>query len=89
MALTLTGRSGQLVWVYHLAARVGAWTLTSTGGPGASLTAAVEDADAYRITQRPITFVVHRPSGPPWRWPVETLQVHGDTLTAALGPFEE
>jgi hypothetical protein len=48
----------------------------------------VLSADAFKVSQRPLTFVVRRPKGVTWRWPVQTLQIDSGSLTASLGPQE-
>lgn len=82
--VTFKGPSGEVRWAYHGAATLGPWTVVAepTGG---TLTASLVSHDAFRVTQRPLTFVVPRPQGRSWRWPIESLQIAGDTVTARLG----
>lgn len=82
-----TGVEGGVRWGYHTAATLKHWALESSGA-GWSLEATVQAADTFRVSQRPLTFVVQRPRGIVWRWPVESLQIEGATLTARLGPQE-
>lgn len=82
-----TGPNGRVVWSYHTAASVGSWTM-NIGPDGITLTASVLSADAFRVSQRPLTFVVSRPNGVTWRWPVLSLQTDSGSLTASLGPQE-
>lgn len=87
MAVTLTGHAGEVRWSYHRAASLGAWTLKADGD-AIALTAAVRHMDVYRISQRPVTFVVPRQKGPAWCWPITSLQIADGTLSASLGPQE-
>jgi hypothetical protein len=75
------------MWSYHTAASLGPWTMTM-GPEGITLTASVLSADAFKVSQRPLTFVVRRPKGVTWRWPIQTLQTDSGSLTASLGPQE-
>jgi len=85
MGVVFRGESAELLVARtRCAARLKDWTLH-----GLTLTATVQEADAYRISQQPIAFVVHRKTGQV-RWPVlpNTLQITGASLTATLGPPE-
>lgn len=85
--VTVGGPAGIVRWGYHCAASLGRWTVTQDES-GHQLTAEVVSADAFKVSQRPLTFVVDRQAGAAWRWPVVSLQVTGQTLTASLGPME-
>lgn len=88
MALTVRGPVAEVRWAYYVAATVGPWTVSSASG-AMTMTGTLKGSDAYRLTQRPLTFVVTRPAGKDWCWPVETVQVSAETVTATLGPVEE
>lgn len=80
------GASAELRWGYHVAATLQDWTLT----PGASsltVTARVVSSDAFRVAQHPVVFTVPR-QNTIWSWPVLSLQIAGQTLSASLGPQE-
>jgi hypothetical protein len=79
------GRDALLLWGYHQAAVLGAWALTRTAG-GVSFTATVLSSDAFKAQQQPLTVRVRRQNGVVWTWPVESLHMAGETLTATLGP---
>lgn len=83
VATTITGVQGTLWWSHYAAATLHPWTLVRDGGVW-TLTATVVTVDAYRASQRPLTFVT--PNG--CRWPVIELQMTGVSLTAMLGPME-
>lgn len=85
--VVLRGPAAEVRWGYRRAAVLGPWTLTSDTS-GTSVSATIETADAFAATQQPLTFVVPRPKGPPWRWAVQSLQIAGATLTAVLGAQE-
>ena len=84
----VTGTTGELRWGYLPAARVASWTATMESPEAWRLRASLETVDAFRVTQRPLTFVVRRPSGE-WRWPMPELQIDGLTLTAVVSPPQE
>jgi hypothetical protein len=46
------------------------------------------ETDTFKLSQRPLVFVVPRQGGT-WRWPIDTLQVVAGTLSASLGPQEK
>lgn len=84
--LTFKGEAGKLVWGYHEAASLSSWSLIPDDAGGGKLTATVVQMDAFRAAQQPLTFEVPRPKGPPWRWPIHSLQIAGTSLSATLGP---
>lgn len=81
--LRFAGHAGEIRWAYHKAADLSAWEI----GPdtnGLKLTATVTNMDAFRVSQRPLTFHVPRPSGTPWVWGITSLQISGSSLSAEL-----
>ena len=84
--IAVHGPTGELRWSYHLAASLGPWTMHSENAQ-LTLTASVVSQDVYAVSQRPLTFVVPRPSGD-WRWKVLTLQIVDGSLSATLDPQE-
>jgi hypothetical protein len=85
--LTWAGAEAQLRWGYHQAAALREWTVSRDEHGQLRLSASVVRADTFRLSQRPLVFVVHRPHGS-WRWPIIELQNEGVSLTAMLGPKE-
>jgi hypothetical protein len=81
------GNAAVIRWSYHTAASLGSWTATK-GPEGITLTASVLSSDAFKVSQQPLTFVVVRPNGVTWRWPIQSLQIDSGSLTASLGPQE-
>lgn len=81
--LTITGQAAEVKWAYHTAVSLASWSLTDD-----ALTATVVSADHFRVSQKPLTFVVTRPSGVQWTWPIQCLQIAGQTLTASVAPQE-
>jgi hypothetical protein len=51
------------------------------------VSATVVSSDAFRVSQRPLAFIVPHADGE-WQWPITTLQIEGASLNAALGPKE-
>jgi hypothetical protein len=89
--VTVRGVEGTIRAGYYPAGTVRAWTVTKHTDEGADpawrLTATIVALDAFRVTQRPLAFVAPHANGR-WRWPIDTLQIMGDALTARLGPPE-
>jgi len=83
----LRGPEAVIRWGYQPAVRLGSWSVANEAGRR-TLTGSVVQSDPFRVAQQPLTFVVSRPSGQTWRWPVELLQIAGGELTATLGPQE-
>jgi hypothetical protein len=81
--IALRGSAGEVRWSYHRAASLGAWTLE-----GSQLSAAVTEQDALRLSQQPLTFVVARPNGRAWSWPINSVRVEGTTLYADVNTEE-
>lgn len=84
--IALRGVEGAVKWGYYSAATLGAWTLSWEGAAG-SLTGTVKQADAFRVAQHPLTFVVQRPTCT-WSWPVDSLQIVDGQLHAVVRPPE-
>lgn len=81
------GEAAELRWGYHSAATLKDWTLTPQDASRFTVTAQVVSSDAYRVSQRPIVFMVHRQASD-WKWAVESLQITGSSFSATLGPSE-
>lgn len=74
-------------WAYHRAASLGPWELTADGTVG-SLTAKVKESDAFTLAQPDLSFRVTRQNGSAWSWPIHSLHIAGDTLTAKVSMQE-
>lgn len=85
--LVVSGPEGAIKVGYQLAVSLGAWTLTKREAEGYELSASITNVDTFRASQRPLTFVVTVTSGS-WRFPVQSLQIEGASLTAVVGPKE-
>ena len=83
------GEGGEIRWRYFPAAAVASWEISAADAGSSLLVAALRDADTYRLAQQPLRFVVDRPQGHRWAWPIATLTVDGLRVTATLGPAEE
>lgn len=81
--IRVAGVAGSLRWSYREAAALGSWSMEHVG-LSLTLTAHVVSLDAFAVSQRPLTFRVTRESGVVWSWPVESLQVVDNALTATL-----
>lgn len=80
--IALRGASGEVRHAYYRAAEVTSWTVD-----GGLLEATIVHHDPFRCSQQPLVFEA-RHGKELWRWPVESLQVSGKTVTARLGPME-
>ena len=97
MGAAVSGVNGQIKHGYHVAAEVNGYTVACSPEKAWSLRATVAHADAFRLAQRPLVFVapfkrvwndeLKRWIGEDgeWRWPIDTLDVQGVTVTANLG----
>lgn len=83
--IVMKGRDALLRWGYATAATLGAWTIED-----GRLTAVVVNRDAFRVAQRPLTFVVSRPATPArpagacWEWAITELQITATEMRARL-----
>jgi hypothetical protein len=85
--VTLSGEAGTVLWSYHQVAHLRSWTLSKNEAGQLTLSGTLTFVDHYRVTQRPLVFLVRRPQGI-WRWPITELQMAGGAFTAYLGPRE-
>lgn len=86
--LTITGQQGSVKWGYATAAELGPWSLSAEPA-GGTLTGTVVSVDDFKASQQPLMFVVSRPNGVTWTWPVTRCSIAGATLTAEVGPAKE
>jgi hypothetical protein len=84
--MVLRGTGGAVKWAYHTAASLDTWTMTAEPS-GTTITAKVVTHDTFAASQRPLVLVIPR-STCQWKWPVDSLQIDGNTLTAVLGQQE-
>jgi hypothetical protein len=84
----IRGPEAYVAWGYHTAAVLGPWTLTQEGAVS-TVTAKVTSHDSCAVSQQPLLFVVPRPKGRKWVWPVTMLQLSGEQATLGLGPLQE
>lgn len=83
---TIRGVEAVIRWGYHSAVRLGPWTV-DVDATQRTLSGTVIESDTFKASQQPLTFVVSRPQGT-WTFPVNTLHIAGNELTASLGPQE-
>lgn len=84
----IRGSDAAVKWGYRVAAALGPWELTAEGA-GGTVTASVVTHDAAAAAQQPLAFVVSRPKGQRWVWPVHSLQIVDGRLMASVGPLQE
>ena len=78
-SITLRGTSGDIRYVYHRAAVVGAWTIES-----GHLRATLLSHDAFHLSQQPLSFTVYRPHGVTWTWRLADVSVTGTELHGTI-----
>ena len=85
----IRGTEAYLKWRCYFAADIHGYSVMRTKGGAWHLSAHVVVSDAFKVTQRPLTFVATVRTVE-WRWPVLTHEIHPDTkrLTAQLGAPE-
>jgi hypothetical protein len=86
--LTMEGVVGQVKWAYYTAAAINGYVVTRSKDNRWSLRGTIVLADAFKLSQRPLTFVAPTAKGE-WRWPIVDLQIISGELTAQLGPPQE
>jgi hypothetical protein len=87
--ITLHGKRGEIVYGRYLAAALSSWVVTRNGETRRwALSAAVERADSFQLTRRPLQFTAVRTAKPAgfWCFDVETVAVKNGRLTATLSP---
>lgn len=89
----LTGVVGHIKWHRYTAAAINGYTVTwSKDQTQWTLTATVVLSDAFKIAQRPLTFVAQYKNAQgetcAWRWPIREMQLQEHALSATLGPPE-
>lgn len=84
----LTGIVGHVKWHYYTAAAINGYTVRCSAQRQWTLTATVVLSDAFKMAQRPLTFVAKHAKGE-WRWPVQTHELNNGRLTARLGSPEK
>jgi hypothetical protein len=80
----ITGLEGSIAWAHYTAAQLEGYTVTRTDTRW-TLSATIVLSDAFKLAQRPLIFVAPHAHGE-WRWPILSLDVVAQTLTATLGP---
>jgi hypothetical protein len=86
-SLTLRGdKAASIAWGYHVAAVLRAWRVSKQHGKW-SLSAGIDRADRFQLQQRPLYFTAAL-YGRQVTFPVQTVTVGSDKLTASLGPPE-
>lgn len=78
-SFVIKGAAAEIRWGYHRAAALEQWEVKEN-----SATAKVVSLDRFRVTQRPLKFVAHTPSGHRWTWEINSLQVAGQTVSMSL-----
>lgn len=89
MGGAIRGVVGRIDWGYFSAAAINGYALSRSEDASWALTGTVVTFDAFKLRQRPLTFVAPHKDGE-WRWPILHLDLgegHGPrVLRATLGP---
>lgn len=83
----LTGVNGRIDWHYYTAAGIHGYKVTPPpkgGKPEWTLVADVVLSDAFKMSQRPLTFIAKHAKGE-WKFPVISFVLQGHKLRAQLG----
>lgn len=83
----LRGVEGRIKWRYYDAATIHVYTITRSAGRW-DLRGTVGLSNAFKLSQRPLTFVAPHAHGE-WRWPIQSVEITHGSLSASLGPPEE
>jgi hypothetical protein len=78
----IRGVVGRIDWGYFAAAAINGYSLRRQADGTWALRGVVVSCDAFKINQRPLTFVAPHAHGE-WRWPVKTVD-----LGCGSGPRE-
>jgi hypothetical protein len=87
--LTLRGTRGEINSGFRRAASLSSWVVTRDPESKAwGLSAAIAQADSFRLLQRPLQFTAPRTATPAglWCFEVRELTIKGTLLSATLGP---
>jgi hypothetical protein len=84
----LTGVVGHIKWHYYTAAAINGYTVRRTKAGAWSLTATVVLSDAFKMAQRPLTFIAKHAKGE-WRFAIDSHTLVDHRLTAKLQPPEK
>jgi hypothetical protein len=80
-----TGLHGRINWHYYPAADVRGFMVERDERGILTLRASIANADTYKLTKTPLTFIVTLQRGS-WHWPIEEVIAYdGDAFTARLG----
>lgn len=79
----MRGRDAEIRWGYYTAATLASFEIAASP-TGGSITGTVRSADAFKVAQQPLTFVVRRQTGQVWEWPVESLHIAGTALSGRI-----
>lgn len=83
---SIRGVVGEIKWHYYTAAAINNYTVTRVDAEW-HLHATVVLSDAFKMAQRPLTFIAPHAKGE-WRWPILSSEITNGALTAKLGPPE-
>jgi hypothetical protein len=85
----LSGIVGRIDWHYYTAAGIHGYKVAPPpkGKTEWTLAATVPLHDAFKMSQRPLTFIAKHAKGE-WRFPVISFDLRDHKLTARLGPPE-
>lgn len=84
----LTGPIGRIEWGYYVAADVHGYTVTRHRETRQwSLTGIVGTSDAFKLSQRPLTFVApYNNEAGKWTWPIRSITITDRAVRAELDP---
>lgn len=78
---------GQIKWHYYVAAAINGYTVTRSAEGQWHVRGTVVLSDAFKLSQRPLTFVAPHEKGE-WCWPIVSFEIADGALSATLSPPE-
>ncbi len=91
-AFAIRGARAAINWGYRPAAALVDWSFAGTAAAGGQVTAKVVSRDAFRLSQAPLTLVLHlvgHVDGPGTvKWPVRGIADQEGAVLITVGPCE-
>ena len=87
--ITLRGKRAEINYGFRRAASLASWVIIrDPESKQWTLAAAIERADTFQLSRRPLQFTAPRTAKPAglWCFDIHTIDVRGERLTATLGP---
>jgi hypothetical protein len=89
-ALRIHGTAASIVWGYHTAARLSAWSIARVKNEW-TLTATIATAEPFMLRRTSLLFTAPHEGARKghWAWGIVSVRIGGRSLVARLGPPEQ